>query len=50
MLELGEIELPPEPKYKEQYGVIILCRDEQEQAEVYERLVKDGLNCKVVAT
>jgi ParB-like chromosome segregation protein Spo0J len=47
---LGEIELPPEPKYKEQYGVIVLCRDEQEQAEVYERLVKDGLNCKVVAT
>jgi len=46
----GEIELPPASKYKEQYGVIVLCRDEQEQAGIYERLVKDGLNCKVVAT
>lgn len=33
--------------YHEQYGVIVMCRDELEQEEVYNRLVSDGYECKV---
>lgn len=36
--------------YHEQYGVIVICENEQEQEEVYERLTGEGLSCKVVAT
>ena len=36
--------------YKEQYGVIVICKDEAEQKEVYERLYSDGYECKVVTT
>ena len=36
--------------YKEQYGVIIMCADEQDQQVIYERLVEEGYECKVVAT
>lgn len=36
--------------YKEQYGVIIICKDEHEQQEVYERLYSEGYECKVVTT
>ena len=36
--------------YKEQYGVIVMCSDEQEQQAIYERLIEDGYECKVVAT
>lgn len=35
--------------YKEQYGVIVLCKDEQEQEAVYNRLAEEGYECKVVA-
>lgn len=35
--------------YKEQYGVIVLCKDEQEQEAVYNRLAEGGYECKVVA-
>lgn len=41
---------PGESKYKEQYGVIVVCVDEAEQQDVYERLNAEGLNCKVVVT
>ena len=34
--------------YKEQYGVIVICKDEQEQAGVYDRLLKEGYKLKVV--
>ncbi len=34
--------------YKQQYGVIVICKDEKEQREVYERLLKEGLTLKVV--
>ena len=44
------IEDAPASKYEEQYGVIVICKDELEQTEVYDRLTADGLNCKVVAT
>lgn len=35
-------------KYKEQYGVIVLCKDEKEQEEIYNRLLKEGFKLKVV--
>lgn len=34
--------------YKPQYGVIVICVDEKEQKEIYERLLKEGLTLKVV--
>lgn len=40
----------PESSYREQYGVIVICSDEAEQRGVYERLVSEGMNCRVVAT
>lgn len=35
--------------YKEQYGVIVICKDEKEQREIYERLLAQGLTLKIVA-
>jgi hypothetical protein len=37
-----------EIKYKSQYGVIAICKSENEQIELYEKLKKQGLNLKVV--
>lgn len=34
--------------YKEQYGVIVICKSENEQKEVFEKLQKEGLKLKVV--
>lgn len=36
--------------YQEQYGVIVMCTDEDHQKEVYETLAGMGYDCKVVAT
>lgn len=36
--------------YKEQYGVIVMCKNESEQEEVYNTLIELGYECKVVAT
>ena len=36
--------------YSEQYGVIVVCKDAAEQEAVYNRLVEDGYECKVVCT
>lgn len=41
---------PAEDRYKEQYGVIVLCADEQQQQQVYEMLKADGYTVKVVTT
>jgi len=35
-------------KYKEQYGVIVICKTEQEQINVYNKLNKEGFALKVV--
>lgn len=35
-------------KYKEQYGVIVMCEGEAHQKEVYEKLLKQGYKLKVV--
>jgi ParB-like chromosome segregation protein Spo0J len=51
----GAEDQPAEPSretsfnYKEQYGVIVMCKDEQEQEAVYNRLAEEGYECKVVA-
>ena len=34
--------------YKEQYGVIVISKDEKEQREIYERLLAQGLTLKIV--
>lgn len=36
-------------KYKQKYGIVVHCTDEQHQAQTYERLRKLGLKLKVVA-
>ena len=41
---------PGEERYKSQFGVIVICADEPEQARVYEQLRGEGLNCRVVVT
>ena len=35
--------------YKEQYAVVVICKDEKEQESVYERLKSEGFKLKVVA-
>ena len=41
---------PPESNYSEQYGVIVMCDGEAQQKEIYEALLEQGYNCKVVVT
>jgi len=36
--------------YEEQYGVIVICNNEQEQEKVYNSLTAEGYECKVVTT
>lgn len=35
-------------RYKPQYGVIVVCKDEPHQRALYNRLARQGLSCKVV--
>lgn len=35
-------------KYKEQYGVIVVCESEDEQKAIFEELQQKGLKLKVV--
>lgn len=37
-------------RYREQYGVIVLCSNESHQRKIYTRLRRAGLECKVVVT
>ena len=49
----GEIDGPadePDDNYKEQYGVIVVCENEDQQEEVYAKLAEQGYNCRVVVT
>ncbi|MCA1944967.1 MAG: hypothetical protein LDL30_06740 [Desulfovibrio sp.] len=41
---------PKGTRYREQFGVIVLCRDEAEHRAVYEALTAQGYACKVVRT
>lgn len=36
-------------KYKQQYAVIVVCKDETEQEAIYNRLKAEGYQLKVVA-
>ena len=36
--------------YREQYGVIVVCKDEATQKQIYAELAGRGLKCKVVTT
>lgn len=45
----GAVSAEPSYSYHEQYGVIVMCQDEAEQEEVYNRLTEEGFTCKVVA-
>ena len=40
----------PINNYKEQYGVIVVCENEDQQEEIYAKLTEQGYNCKVVVT
>lgn len=35
--------------YKEQYAVIVICKDEEDQKYIYNRLKEEGYKLKVVA-
>jgi hypothetical protein len=35
-------------KYHQQFGVIVICKNERDQARVYGVLTRRGLRCKVV--
>lgn len=35
-------------KYKPRFGVIVICKDEEEHKRVYERLCGEGYKCRVV--
>ena len=35
--------------YKQQYAVIVMCKDEKEQESIYSRLKEEGYKLKVVA-
>ena len=39
----------PDFHYKEQYAVVVTCKDEQEQERVYNKLTGEGYICKVVS-
>ena len=44
---------PGKPKgnrYREQYGVIVICEDEKHHKKTYEALCAQGFNCRVVRT
>ena len=46
----GGDEEPPEDKYQEQYGVIIMCESESDQEKVFNEMTEQGYNCRVVTT
>lgn len=35
--------------YKQQYAVVVMCKDEKEQETIYNRLKEEGFKLKVVA-
>jgi hypothetical protein len=39
---------PPEVEIREAYQVVVECRDESQQREVYERLTGEGLRCRLM--
>ena len=37
-------------KYREQFGVIIICRDEAHHRDVYQKIAAQGYKCRAVRT
>lgn len=37
-------------EYKQQFGVIVICKDKEEQSETYEALTAEGYDCKKIDT
>lgn len=35
--------------YKQQYAVVVICKDEKDQEEMYNRLKEEGYKLKVVS-
>ena len=35
--------------YKEQYAVVVICKNEEEQKAIYDRLKEEGFKLKMVA-
>lgn len=48
--ESPEVNTDTDFNYREQYGVIVMCADEAEQEKIYNSLIAEGYECKVVAT
>ena len=46
----GSPERPEPDRYREQYGVIVICENERHQREVFETLKPRGWKLKVVVT
>ncbi len=49
--EASDGDLPPEPAgvaVPEAYQVVVECRDESQQREVYDRLVAEGFSCRLL--
>ena len=42
--------VPDSDRYREQYGVIVICTDEAQQEQIYTELTGAGHTCKVVVT
>lgn len=42
-------ERPDDFEYEAKYGVIIICKDELQQKELYESFTRSGFECKVVS-
>ena len=40
----------PTGSYQEQFGVVVICKDETDQARAYEALAEQGYQCRVVST
>lgn len=41
---------PPTPRYRRQFGVIVLLPDEAAQIVAFEQLREQGFKCRVVVT
>lgn len=50
--QMGLLPRPSKSRYRQQFGVIIICRNEADQAKVYQRTLKraGGREIKVVVT
>ncbi|WP_018686518.1 hypothetical protein [Actinokineospora enzanensis] len=40
---------PDTDHYRERHGIVVVCRDAHHQEQVYNRLRKMGLRCRVVS-